>query len=180
MNIWHDIKPERVTPDKFIAVVEISGGSKVKYEMDKATGLLRMDRVLYTATHYPANYGFLPLTYANDKDPLDVLVLASVNFVPMSMVECYPIGVVIMEDEGYRDEKIIAIPFTDPTYSSFQKIEDLPAHIMKELLHFFEVYKTLEGKATAIGSVEGKDAAKEIIRQALAEYWQLRSEGKLG
>ena len=113
MNIWHDMKPERITPERFMAVIEISRDSKVKYEMDKATGMLMMDRVLYTATHYPANYGFIPLTYANDRDPLDVVVLASVEFVPMSMVECYPIGVVIMEGEGYRDEKIVAIPFND-------------------------------------------------------------------
>lgn len=179
MNIWHDMKPERITPERFMAVIEISRGSKVKYELDKATGILMMDRVLYTATHYPANYGFIPLTFASDKDPLDVLVLASVEFVPMSMVECYPIGVVIMEDGGYRDEKIIAIPYNDPTYSSFKVIEDLPNHVTKELSHFFEVYKNLEGKSTAIGSVEGREAAIEIIRNASLEYWQLRAGGKL-
>lgn len=180
MNIWHDMKPERMTPERFMAVIEISKGSKIKYEMDKSTGLLMMDRVLHTATHYPANYGFLPLTYANDQDPLDVVVLASVELIPMSMVECYPIGVVIMEDEGYRDEKIIAIPFNDPTFSSFKKVDDLPAHITRELSHFFEIYKTLEGKATAIGSVEDQESAIEIIRSALAQYWKLRAGGKLG
>ena len=106
-NIWHDISPKRITPDTFYAVIEISKGSKMKYELDKETGLLRLDRVLYTSTHYPANYGFIPRTYAKDNDPLDVLVLCSEQIQPMSIVECYPIGVITMIDSGRSDEKII-------------------------------------------------------------------------
>ena len=116
-------------------------GSKVKYEMNKETGLLRMDRILYTSTQYPANYGFLPRTYAKDKDPLDVLVLCSEGLAPLCLVECYPIGVLFMEDNGKRDEKIIAIPFNDPTYNQYQDIKELPKHIFSEMKHFFTVYK---------------------------------------
>lgn len=116
MNIWHDIAPARVKPEDFWAVIEIEKGSKNKYEMDKDTGMLRLDRILYTSTHYPANYGFIPRTWADDGDPLDVLVLCSESIRPMSLVRCFPIGVITMEDGGDLDEKIIAIPFEDPTY----------------------------------------------------------------
>ena len=115
MNIWHDISPKRIKTDDFCAVIEITKGSKAKYELDKETGLLFLDRILYTSTHYPANYGFIPRTYAEDHDPLDVLVLCSENIHPLSLVRCYPIGVISMEDNGHKDEKIIAIPFNDPT-----------------------------------------------------------------
>ena len=113
-NIWHDIDVERITPKDFFAVVEIKKGSKNKYELDKKTGLLRLDRILYTSTHYPANYGFIPRTYANDNDPLDVLILSSEEIDPLVLVQCYPIGVIQMEDNKHLDEKIIAIPFSDP------------------------------------------------------------------
>ena len=127
MNIWHDISPKRIREEDFYAVIEITKGGKAKYEMDKETGLLRLDRVLYTSTHYPANYGFIPRTYANDGDPLDVLVLCSENIIPMSLVRCYPIGVIIMDDSGSQDEKIIAIPFDDPTYNGYRDIKELPS-----------------------------------------------------
>ena len=122
MNIWHDISPKRIKPEDFFAVVEISKGSKTKYELDKETGILRLDRVLYTSTHYPANYGFIPRTYAADKDPLDVLVLCSEPIQPMALIQCYPIGMITMMDNGYADDKIIAIPFEDPTYNSYHDI----------------------------------------------------------
>ena len=115
MNIWHDIESCRIQPEEFIAVVEISKGSKQKYEMDKKTGLLRLDRILYTSTHYPANYGFIPHTLAADNDPLDVLILCSESLIPMSLVKCYPIGVIIMNDNGSVDEKIIAIQINTQT-----------------------------------------------------------------
>ena len=117
MNIWHDIDPALITPDRFMAVIEIKRGGKNKYEMDKATGLLRLDRVLYTSTHYPANYGFIPRTYADDGDPLDVLVLCSEAIEPMTLVECRPIGMFEMNDGDARDEKIIAVPLGDPNYN---------------------------------------------------------------
>lgn len=169
-NIWHDISPKRIGPEDFIAVVEISKGSKKKYELDKETGLIILDRVLYTSTHYPANYGFIPRTYAADKDPLDVLVLCSENVVPMTLMRCYPIGVIIMEDSGDMDEKIIAIPFGDPMYNSYKSISELPQHISDEMIHFFSVYKSLEGKSTALEEAHDVDKAKEIIAQCQQRY----------
>ena len=150
MNIWHDINPERISRSSYSAVIEISKGSKMKYELDKETGLLRLDRVLYTSTHYPANYGFIPRTYAKDNDPLDVLVLCSGDILPMSIVDCYPIGVITMLDNGAPDDKIISIPFNDPTYSSYKDISQLPQHVFDEMKHFFTVYKQLECKQTAV------------------------------
>lgn len=171
MNIWHDISPKRISAEDFMAVIEITKGGKAKYEMDKETGLLRLDRVLYTSTHYPANYGFIPRTYASDGDPLDVLVLCSENIIPMSLVRCYPIGVIIMEDSGKKDEKIIAIPFDDPTYNSYKDIKELPSHIFEEMQHFFAVYKELEtGKQTEIDMVWGREEAVEIITSCLEQY----------
>lgn len=146
MNIWHDIEPERIYPTDFTAVVEISKGSNMKYELDKKTGMLSLDRVLFTATYYPMNYGFIPRTYGNDNDPLDVLILCSAPIQPMTLVRCYPIGVMTMEDSGMGDEKIIAIPYSDPTYMSYTSVDELPKHIFQELKHFFSVYKQLEGK----------------------------------
>ena len=153
MNLWHDIAPARVRPEDFFAVIEIEKGSKNKYEMDKETGALRLDRILYTSTHYPANYGFIPRTWADDGDPLDVLVLCSECIRPLSLVECYPIGVISMEDSGSLDEKIIAIPFQDPTYNTYQDISELPNHVASEIRHFFRVYKSLEGKETVVSDV---------------------------
>lgn len=136
MNIWHDIASERVNPQDFYAIIEIPKGCKVKYELDKETGMLLMDRVLYTSTHYPANYGFIPKTYADDHDPLDVLLLCSETLVPLSMVRCFPIGVIMMEDGGEKDEKIIALPYGDPTYNSYKDISELPEHIMERNVPF--------------------------------------------
>ena len=145
-NIWHDIAPSRITSNDFIAVIEIEKGSKKKYELDKETGHLILDRILYTSTHYPTNYGFIPRTYADDNDPLDVLVLCSEVIQPLSLVRCYPIGVITMLDQGRLDEKIIAIPFQDPTYNAYHDVSELPQHIFTEMTHFFTVYKALEGR----------------------------------
>lgn len=169
-NIWHDISPKRISADRFMAVIEIPAGCKNKYEMDKETGLLRLDRVLYTSTHYPANYGFIPRTYAEDHDPLDVLVLCKETIVPMTLVECYPIGVLKMIDNDQVDEKIIAIPFNDPSYNCYNNISQLPRHIFDEISHFFKVYKSLEGKETVVNEVLGPDDAKEIIVKCIASY----------
>ena len=117
MNIWHDINPKRITAERFHAVIEIPKGGKNKYEMDKETGMLKLDRVLFTSTHYPANYGFIPRTYAKDGDPIDVLVLCSETIAPMTLVECKPIGVLRMIDDNKNDEKIIAVPVNDPNYN---------------------------------------------------------------
>jgi inorganic pyrophosphatase len=169
-NIWHDINPERIHPRDFIAVIEISKGSKKKYELDKETGLIILDRILYTSTHYPANYGFIPRTYGDDKDPLDVLVLCSEPIEPLTLVRCYPIGVMNMIDNGMGDEKIIAIPFNDPTYNVYSHIRQLPPHIMSEMKHFFSVYKELENKQTAVNEFGGHDEAVEIIEHCINNY----------
>ena len=153
-----------------MAVIEIPKGCKNKYEMDKETGLLRLDRVLYTSTHYPANYGFIPRTYADDHDPLDVLVLCQENIVPMTLVECKPIGVLKMVDDNSLDEKIIAVPTNDPTYSDYTDISELPSHIFEEISHFFKVYKSLETKETVVNEVSGMEEAKKIIEKCIQLY----------
>ena len=169
-NIWHDISPKRISAEDFMAVIEISKGSKKKYELDKETGYLMLDRILYTSTHYPANYGFIPRTYGDDNDPLDVLVLCSEPIEPMTLVRAYPIGVISMIDNGRQDEKIIAIPFNDPTYNKYTDMDMLPAHIFEEMRHFFSVYKNLENKTTAVNEVSGRGEAVKIINAAIESY----------
>ena len=170
MNIWHDINPDRISPEKFTAIIEISKGGKNKYELDKETGLLRLDRVLYTSTHYPANYGFIPRTYADDKDPLDVLVLCQESIIPLTLVECKPIGVLEMTDGEAYDEKIIAVPVQDPSYNCYDSILQLPQHIFNEVSNFFEVYKALEGVPTDVKAVKGQDGAIRIIKDCIDNY----------
>ena len=169
-NIWHSIDPERINPHDFMAVIEIPKGSKKKYELDKETGLIMLDRILHTSTHYPANYGFIPRTYAEDHDPLDVLVLCQESIVPMTLVECYPIGVLKMIDDDQLDEKIIAVPFNDPSHSCYTDISQLPNHIFNEISHFFKVYKSLEGKSTVVNEVLGATEARAIIEKCIASY----------
>ncbi|MBO5020710.1 MAG: inorganic diphosphatase [Clostridia bacterium] len=175
-NIWHDISSSRINPEDFICVIEISKGSKKKYELDKETGYIILDRILHTSTHYPANYGFIPRTYGDDEDPLDVLLLCSEHLEPLTLVRAYPIGVIKMIDNGRNDEKVIAIPFSDPTYNSYTDIDRLPKHIFDEMRHFFEVYKTLEHKATAVDDVLNRAAAIEIIKNAIENYKEKFSE----
>ncbi|MBQ9267682.1 MAG: inorganic diphosphatase [Clostridia bacterium] len=170
MNIWHDLDSKRVSPEKFTAVIEISKGGKNKYELDKDTGMLKLDRVLYTSTHYPANYGFIPKTYADDNDPLDVLVLCQEPILPLTLVECYPIGILEMLDNNESDEKIIAVPVNDPSYCNYHDIAELPEHILDEIKHFFEVYKTLEDKHTAIQRLGNREVAVESITKAIQMY----------
>jgi len=170
MNIWHDISFERITPSDFIAVIEIEKGSKNKYELDKETGLIMLDRILYTSTHYPANYGFIPKTLADDEDPLDVLVLCSEPINTLVLVRAYPIGVISMVDENSVDEKIIAIPFEDPTYNCYRSIDALPHHIFAEMKHFFSVYKELEHTSTAVSEVKGHKEAMNIVERAIDAY----------
>lgn len=169
-NIWHDISPKRITKEDFICVVEVSKGSKKKYELDKETGYIILDRILYTSTHYPANYGFIPRTYGDDNDPLDVLLICAESLEPMSLVRAYPIGVITMMDNGRSDEKIIAIPFNDPNYNHFEDIDQLPSHLFDEMKHFFSVYKNLENKDTVVDEVQGREKAVEIINSAMDNY----------
>lgn len=170
MNIWHDISPDRIKTDRFSAVVEISKGGKNKYELDKETGLLRLDRVLYTSTHYPANYGFIPRTLAEDGDPLDALILCQEEIMPLTIVDCKPIGVLVMVDGKSRDEKIISVPVRDPSYNCYDSIYQLPKHLFDEISNFFEVYKALEGVQTEVKFVKGADEAVEIIEKCIAAY----------
>lgn len=169
-NIWHDIDIERIKPDDFICVIEISKGSKKKYELDKQTGYIILDRILYTSTHYPANYGFIPKTLGDDGDPLDVLLLCSESLEPLTLCRAFPVGMISMIDNGHNDEKIIAIPFSDPSYNIFKDITDLPPHIFEEMRHFFSVYKNLEGKETAVKEVSNREEAIKTIEKALADY----------
>lgn len=170
MNIWHDINPERIKKDEFVAVIEISKGGRNKYELDKETGMLKLDRVLYTSTHYPANYGFIPRTYAGDNDPLDVLVLCQEKIVSLALVEVYPIGVLKMIDGEEYDEKIIAISKQDPYLNMYNDISEVPSHISSEIMHFFEVYKQLEGKQTTVDKIMGREEAERIIEECINNY----------
>ena len=168
--IWHSMNPARVTPDEFMAVIEIPRGSKKKYELDKSTGLMMLDRILATSTMYPANYGFIPKTISDDGDPLDVMVLSSESIDPFTLVRCYPIGVVTMIDGGEKDDKIIAIPFKDPLYNYYQDINSLPNHIIDELIHFLKVYKNLEETVTEVSPIKGLESAIEAIKEGKEKY----------
>ena len=170
MNIWKDVNPKRIKPDDFVACIEIEQGSKNKYELDKETGLIILDRVLYTSTHYPMNYGFIPLTLSGDGDPLDVFVLCSQPIEKMSLVRCYPIGVVYMTDRDETDEKIIAIPFGDPQYNGYKDISELPNHIIEELRHFLSVYKELEHKVVRVLDIASHEKAKETIAENIKTF----------
>ena len=170
MNIWHDISGNRIAPDNFSVLIEIPKGSNCKYELDKETGLLKLDRILYTATHYPQNYGFIPHTYADDGDPLDVLLICSVPIQPMTLVQAYPIGNIRMIDGGKLDDKIIAIPFSEPNYNNIKNIDELPQHIFEEIMHFFTVYKQLENKQTAVKTLFDHEKAEAIIAEAIECY----------
>lgn len=178
MNIWHDISKERIQPTDFVATIEISKGSKKKYELDKETGLIILDRILYTSTHYPANYGFIPRTLGDDGDPLDVLVICSEDIEPLSLVRCYPIGVMYMLDNGANDEKIIAIPYNDPTYNTYKDIAQLPKHIFEEIQHFFSIYKDLESKETAVKECDGSVEAVAVIEQCVKNYEEIFANRK--
>ncbi len=170
MNIWHDIDNDRITKDEFLACIEIPKGSKKKYELDKETGMIILDRILFTSTHYPANYGFIPRTYSQDRDPLDVLILCDETFDPLVLVRCRPIGVVKMIDNDQCDEKIISVCIDDPSMNNYYDISELPKHKFDEIKHFFQVYKALEDKETHVTEICGVEEAKQVIQDALDLY----------
>lgn len=170
MNIWHDIDNDRIKPEQFITCVEIPKGSKRKYELDKETGMIILDRILYTSTVYPANYGFIPRTFSQDHDPLDVLILCNETFDPLVLVRSRPIGVVKMIDNDEVDEKIIAVCVNDPSMNEYYDISELPKHLADEISHFFCVYKALENKDTVVMETLGSEAAKEIIQESIDRY----------
>ena len=177
MNPWHDINPRQKTTDTLDCVIEISRGGRLKYELDKATGLLRLDRVLYSAVFYPANYGFIPQTYCDDHDPLDILVLGQEPVMPLSILTARPIGVMQMIDQEEQDDKIIAIHEHDPAYNHLRDISELPKHTLNELQRFFEDYKILEHKKVRIERFKSCDDALEIIAESFKLYEDTFFEG---
>ena len=172
MHPWHQVEMFPESPDILPAIIEVPKGSQIKYELDKKSGLVRVDRILYSAVHYPANYGFIPQTYCEDNDPLDILVLGQESVSPLCIMRARPIGVMKMIDGGEADDKIIAIHEDDPQYNCYHHIDDLPPHTLKTLKRFFEDYKILEQKEVRIESFLGPNKAKDIIRQAQAYYQQ--------
>lgn len=176
-HAWHDVTPGEHLPAEFTAVIEIPMGSSVKYELDKETGMLRLDRILYSAVYYPANYGFIPQTLAEDNDPLDVLVLCQEAVAPLTLVKARAIGLMTMMDSGKKDHKVLAVAVDDPEYDDFREASELPAHRMSMLRRFFQDYKTLEGKAVEVDEFQPAAAALPVIEDALASYSTLRRRG---
>jgi inorganic pyrophosphatase len=174
---WHDVTPGERLPGEFTAVVEIPMGSSVKYELDKGTGLLRLDRILYSAVYYPANYGFIPQTLAEDDDPLDVLVLCQEPVAPLTLVKARAIGLMTMIDGGKRDHKVLAVAIDDPEYNGFREAADLPPHRLNMLRRFFQDYKTLEGKAVEVDEFQPAQTSIPVIEDALARYSSYRRRG---
>lgn len=177
---WHDVVPGENLPREFRVVVEIPTGSNVKYELDKPTGLLKLDRVLHSAVYYPANYGFIPQSYAEDDDPLDVLVLCQEPVAPLTLVRARSIGLMTMIDAGKRDHKILAVALDDPEYQRFYEASELPPHRLLLLRRFFQDYKQLEGLAVEVDDFEPAAMSWPIIDKALLEYSQRRRRGFLG
>jgi inorganic pyrophosphatase len=178
-HAWHDVTPGERLPHEFTAVIEIPMGSSVKYELDKSTGLLRLDRVLYSAVYYPANYGFIPQTLAEDDDPLDVLVMCQEPVAPLALVRSRAIGLMTMIDAGKRDHKILAVAMDDPEYSGVQEANELPPHRLTTLRRFFQDYKTLEGKLVEVDEIEPANRTPTIIIDALERYSLQRRRGFL-
>ncbi len=170
-NLWHIGNSKKISSNRFFGCVEITKGSKCKYELDKDTGALRLDRILSTSTSYPHNYGFIPNTLSNDGDPLDVLILCSEPIIPLSLVECKPIGVLFMNDNGADDEKIIAVCLQDPFYNLYTDIKDFPKHIVDEIKHFFSIYKQLEVlNDVEVEEIHDSEVAKKIIQESIERY----------
>lgn len=174
---WHDIDVPDDPQHGFPAVIEIPKGSKNKYELDKKTGMLKVDRVLYSAVHYPANYGFIPRTWCGDEDPLDILVLGQEPAHPLCILQARAIGVMRMEDEQQTDDKIIAIHINDPAFSHLRDIIEMPSHVLSELKRFFLDYKSLENKTVVVEHFKGRDEAVRVVRQAIVDYKERFGDG---
>lgn len=174
---WHDVSPGDGLPRDFTAVIEIPMGSSVKYELDKKTGLLRVDRVLYSAVYYPANYGFIPQTLAEDDDPLDVLVLCQEPVAPLTLLRARAIGLMTMVDSGKRDHKILAVALDDPEYQRMEDCSELPIHRLAMLRRFFQDYKTLEQKAVEVDEFQSSKTTYPVIESALQTYSAQRRSG---
>jgi inorganic pyrophosphatase len=167
---WHDVPIGDDVPDEFNVVIEVSKGSKVKYELDKDTGLLEVDRILYSSVVYPENYGFIPQTLADDDDPLDVIVLMQEPVQPMSLLEVRAIGIMPMVDEGENDENIICVHVEDPQYEGFTNVGQFPEHRLREIQQFFMEYKNLENKEVEVGDIKGPDEAKKYVQHSIEQY----------
>lgn len=176
MNLWHDLALGDKVPEEFNVVIEIPRGSSNKYEVDKDSGLIKLDRVFYSPVYYPTDYGFAPQTFWHDGDPLDVMVLTTHPLLPGVVVKVRPIGVIHMVDSGDKDEKVLAVAVKDPRYSDTKDISDLPEHMLKELQHFFEHYKDLEGKKVSINGIEGRAAALKTVEEGVELYKKMKKE----
>ena len=174
---WHDVSPGEDVPQEYNVIIEIPFGSSVKYELDKTSGLIKLDRVLYSAVYYPANYGFIPQTLAEDDDPLDVLVLCQETVVPLTLIHARTIGIMTMIDAGKKDHKIIAVATDDPEFNSYREAAEMPSHRLTMLRRFFQDYKQLEGKAVEVDELQPSAAALPIIEEALARYSTQRRRG---
>jgi len=177
MHPWHDLSPGEHVPHEFFAVIEIPLGSSVKYELDKASGIIKMDRVLYSAAYYPANYGFIPQSLAEDHDPLDVLVLCQAPVVPLTIMHARTIGLMAMIDSGTKAYKIIAVATSDPEYNSYHEASELPPHKLAMVRRFFQDYKQLEGKIVEVDEIQPAATAYPVIEQSLARYDKKRRAG---
>ena len=170
LNLWRDLPPGPNPPEEVTAIVEIAFGSRNKYELDKATGLMKLDRVLYSSVHYPGDYGFIPRTLHEDGDPLDVLVLVKEETFPGCMIDVRPLGVLRMLDRGEPDDKILAVPLHDPYSAELYDIADIPQHMLKEVQYFFSTYKDLEGKRVQILGWEKSEVAMRVVSESIVRY----------
>lgn len=177
-NPWHSVSFGKNAPEIVNGIIEIPKGSRAKYELDKESGLLKLDRVLYSSVYYPANYGFIPQTYCDDKDPLDILILSQIQIVPLCIVPARVIGVMRMIDGGEADDKIIAVAADDISVNHIDDISKLPAMFMQEIRHFFEEYKRLENKTVLVEEFQNAKAAQQIILQAIEDYKTMNSDSK--
>ncbi len=170
VNPWHDLHYGDEAPEELNAIIEVPKNSMLKYELDKETGLMKLDRVLYSAVHYPGDYGFIPRTYWDDHDPLDVLVLSNFPVYPRTIVKIRPIGVLRLIDSNEKDDKIIAVHASDPRFERYKDIKDVPEHILLEIKHFFETYKQLQNKKVKILRLSDSKIAKKYVLQGIQKY----------
>ncbi|MGV8168806.1 MAG: inorganic diphosphatase [Candidatus Nanoarchaeia archaeon] len=172
MNPWHDVEYGEEAPEEVNVIVEVPKNSTLKYELDKKTGLIKLDRVLYSAVHYPGDYGFIPQTYWDDNDPMDILILSNFPVHPGILVRARPIGVLHIVDQNENDDKIIAVHATDPRFDRYRDISDMPEHIVLEIKHFFETYKALQNKEVKVLDLKNGAMARKLIMQGVQKYKQ--------
>lgn len=170
MNPWHDVEYGKDAPEEVNVLIEVPKNSTLKYELDKSTGLIKLDRVLYSAVHYPGDYGFIPRTYWDDDDPLDILVLSNYPVYPLTIVRARPIGVLHMTDNDEQDDKIIAVHAGDPRFSKYMDISDVPEHLMAEIKHFFETYKQLQNKKVRVLDMKNSIIARKLVLKGIEKY----------